>query len=67
MTPTIAIQLVLQYGPAILTAVENLFTKTTVTASEVQAIFAGLEPYSAFGIAAPPAPPVGSPTPAKPA
>ena len=50
MTPALAIQLVLQYGPAILTAVENLFKKTTVTAAEVQAIFAGLEPYSAFGI-----------------
>ena len=66
MTPLIAIQLVLQYGPSILTAVENLFKKTTVTAAEVQSVFAGLEPYSAFNIAAPPAPPTGSPTPAAP-
>ena len=55
MTPALAIQLVLQYGPEILTEVEKLFTKATVTASEVQAIFAGLKPYSAFGIN-PPAP-----------
>jgi hypothetical protein len=45
-----AIDLVLQYGPDILTAVEKLFTKSTVTAAEVQSIFAGLTPYSAFNI-----------------
>lgn len=50
MTPALAIQLVLQYGPEILTEVEALFTKQTVTAAEVQAIFAGLRPYNAFGI-----------------
>jgi hypothetical protein len=66
MTPAIAIGLVLQYGPQILTAVENLFKKSTVTAAEVQAIFAGLEPYSAFGIQAPSVPVSGSPTPLPP-
>lgn len=50
MPPAIAIQLVLQYGPEVLTAVENLFTKSTVTAAEIQAIFANLQPYSAFNI-----------------
>lgn len=50
MTPLLAIQLVLQYGPQVLTAVEALFQKQTVTAAEVQQIFAGLQPYSAFGI-----------------
>jgi len=53
MTPALAIGLVLQYGPEILTAVENLFKKSTVTAAEVQSIFAGLQPYSAFSIAPP--------------
>ena len=38
MTPLIAIQLVLQYGPSILTAVENLFKKTTVTAADFEAL-----------------------------
>lgn len=50
MTPEIAIGLVLKYGPAVLTDVEKLFEKTTVTAAEVQAIFAGLKPYAWFGI-----------------
>lgn len=50
MPTALAIQLVLQYGPGILTAVEKLFTKDTVTASEVQSIFSGLQPYSAFNI-----------------
>jgi hypothetical protein len=50
MTPALAIQLVLQYGPGVLTAVEALFTKQTVTAAEVQTIFAGLTPYSVFQI-----------------
>lgn len=50
MPASLAISLVLQYGPAILTEVEKLFSKSTVTAAEVQAIFAGLQPYSSFGI-----------------
>ena len=50
MPTALAIQLVLQYGPGILTAVEALFAKQTVTAAEVQAIFAGLQPYAAFNI-----------------
>ena len=54
MTPALAIQLVLAYGPDILTAVEALFSKNTVTAAEVQQVFAGLKPYSAFGINPPP-------------
>ena len=53
MTPALAIQLVVMYGPEILTAVEALFSKPTVTASEVQAIFAGLKPYASFGIVTP--------------
>jgi hypothetical protein len=56
MPTALAIQLALQYGPAILTEVEALFKKSTVTAAEAQAIFAGLQPYSAFGINPPPAP-----------
>ena len=44
MTPLLAIQLVLQYGPQVLTAVEALFQKQTVTAAEVQQIFTGLQP-----------------------
>lgn len=64
MTPLIAIQLLLQYGPSILTAVEAMFKKSTVTAAEVQAVFAGLQPYSAFGIEAPV--PTTSPAPAPP-
>jgi hypothetical protein len=60
MTPAIAIQLVLAYGPEILTAVENLFKKDVVTAAEVQQIFAGLQPYSAFGINPPAAPASGT-------
>ena len=50
MPTALAIQLVLQYGPSILTAVEALFAKQTVTAAEVQAIFAGLQPYASFNI-----------------
>lgn len=50
MPVSLALQLVIQYGPAILTEVEALFTKSTVTAAEVQAIFAGLQPYSSFNI-----------------
>lgn len=50
MPATLAIQLVLQYGPAILADVEKLFSKQTVTAAEVQAIFAGLQPYASFNI-----------------
>ena len=50
MPTALAIQLVLQYGPAILSDVEKLFTKATVTAAEVQAIFAGLQPYASFNI-----------------
>jgi hypothetical protein len=57
VTPALAISLVVQYGPAILTEVEALFSKATVTAAEVQSIFSGLQPYSAFGINPPPAPP----------
>ena len=50
MTPALAIQLVVQYGPEILTQVEALFQKQTVTAAEVQTIFAGLKPYASFNI-----------------
>lgn len=50
MPVALAVQLVLQYGPEILTSVEALFTKQTVTAAEVQQIFSGLKPYSAFNI-----------------
>ena len=50
MPAALAIQLVLQYGPSILTAVEALFQKGNVTAAEVQSIFAGLQPYSSFNI-----------------
>jgi len=63
MTPLLAIQLVLQYGPEILTEVEALFSKTNVTAAEVQAIFGELRPYNAFGIQpSSPPPPIPRPT-----
>lgn len=67
MPTALAIQLAIQYGPAILTEIEKLFTKSTVTAAEVQSIFAVLQPYSAFGIEAPKTPSSGSPPPLTPA
>ena len=64
MPPALAIQLVLQYGPAALTAVEGLFSSATVTAAQVQAAFAGLQPYSAFHIPTPAPAPAPAPDPA---
>lgn len=42
--------LVSQYGPQILTGIEGLFTSANPTIQDIQAVFAGLQPYSAFNI-----------------
>jgi hypothetical protein len=55
--------LVAQWGPAILTDIDNLFAQKTVTIAQIQAIFAGLQPYGAFGIGpGTPNPPVNATT-----
>ena len=54
------LSLVAQYGPTILPAIENLFKKENVTVADIQAAFAGLQPYSAFGIPATPPLPTAS-------
>lgn len=47
------LSLVAQYGPEILTGIEGLFNKANPTIADIQAVFAGLQPYSAFNIAPP--------------
>ena len=44
------IQLAAIYGPDIVTGIEGLFKKSNPTIADVQAVFAGLKPYSDFGI-----------------
>lgn len=39
-----------QYGPQIVTDIKNLFNKKDATIDDVEAVFANLKPYSAFGI-----------------
>ena len=47
--------MILQYGPEAVTVIENLIAKLegggTVTIADVEKQFAGLKPYSAYGIA----------------
>lgn len=48
------IQLIIQYGPEAVTAIENLVKQLessgTLTVADVQAEFAPLKPYSAYNI-----------------
>jgi hypothetical protein len=48
------LQLILTYGPGAVTLVQNLVTKLeagdTVTLADVEAQFAGMQPYAAYGI-----------------
>ena len=48
----VVLQLVAQYGPEILTSIKSLMSKSDATIEDVEAIFAGLKPYEAFGIPA---------------
>lgn len=63
-TITVILQLVAQYGPSILAGIEGLFTKASPTVADIQAVFAGLKPYSAFGISLPAAVAPATPAPA---
>lgn len=40
----------LTYGPQIVTDIKNLLNKKDATIDDVEAVFANLKPYSAFGI-----------------
>lgn len=44
------LSLVVQYGPDIIPAVKAVLNKKDATVEDVEAIFAGLKPYAAFGI-----------------
>lgn len=40
----------LKYGPEVATMIIGLFKKTTVTVDDVEALFAQIKPYAAYGI-----------------
>ena len=42
------IQAAIQYGPGIVIAVTQALQKPDVTVAEIEAIFAGVHPYSAY-------------------
>lgn len=44
------IMLVAQYGPGIIDRIESALNKSSLTITDIRAIFADLKPYSAFGI-----------------
>lgn len=64
-------QLALKFGPQLALGFAKLFEKKTVTVEDVEAAFAQLKPYSAYGIpdkidTDPSVPPVPTPTPTQP-
>jgi len=44
------IQAGLTYGPQFITDIKNLLNKTNVTIDDIEAVFANVKPYSAYGI-----------------
>ena len=53
MTPAqifVILGLVQQYGPDVLNAIKTILSKKDATIEDVELIFAGLKPYSAYGI-----------------
>jgi len=54
MNAAIILQLLMQYGPTLETGISNLVKKleagSTVTLADVEAEFADLEPYTAYGV-----------------
>jgi len=46
------IMLAAQYGPGIIAHIDAVLQKQHITISDIQGIFAGLQPYSVFGIPA---------------
>ena len=52
MTPLVAflIQEALQYGPEFVTGIINALKRKDVTVAEIETLFAGVKPYSAYGI-----------------
>jgi len=66
MTPSLIMLLVqfgLQYGPEAVTNIITLLNNKTATLADVESAFAGLKPYSAYGINPPAIVSVATPAP----